>query len=359
MRGSAESPVPALKRYRGEAKANKSWSLCGLAGLAFFAALAGAQTNSPLGAHWGAADYPSFRRGFQAGLSVLSFTEYDSEGRRFGTAPGDSAVPYPETMGFNWYTLSYGNHLDARSAELSNMMYRYSASLGANSDRFTEFYQNQVIHKGYRDLRPVPRDAVRCSGYDGDCIEYAASGEVIYRFTNVDLRESPRFYASSFFAGVGASLGSVLQEGYVELGMAQLPTLIHFEGFGLRAAGLIRMGGILDAVPGSPRFRRLASGYELAQGGLEAILFERVYRIVLRNDFTYHSGLFLDTRSREIRQLFWTIGIDLDNFHFEAANDMLGGTDFGPSFGGRFYWDIDRPGRILQGLESFAQRLNR
>jgi hypothetical protein len=326
---------------------------------AAFAGPARSQTNSPLAAHWGAADYPSFRRGFQAGLSVLSFTEYDSRGRRFGAVEGDSAVPYPETMGFNWYTISYGNHLDARSAELSNMMYRYSASLGANSDRFAEFYQNEVIHKGYRDLGPVPRGAVRCGGFDGDCLEYAASGEVLYRFTNVDLRESPRFYPSSFFAGVGASLGSVLQEGYVELGMAQMPTLLRWEGFGLRAAGLIRMGGVLDAVPGSPRFRRLASGYQLAQGGLEAIFFERIYRIVLRNDFTYHSGLFLDARGREIRELFWNVGVDLDNFHFEAANDMPGGTDFGPTFGGRFYWDIDRPGRLLRFLETFAQGLNR
>jgi hypothetical protein len=330
-----------------------------ISSLALAAQAARAQTNSPLAAHWGASDYPSFRRGFQAGISVLSFTEYDGLRRRFGAVANDSAVPYPETEGFNFYTLSYGNHLDARSAELSNMMYRYSASLGVNSDRFAEFYQNSVIHKGYRDLKPVPRDEVRCADFDGDCVEYAAGGEILYRFTNVDLRETPRFYASSFFAGVGASLGSVLQDGYVELGMAQLPSLVHLENFGLRVAGLIRMGGVLDAVPGSDRFPRLARGYQLVQGGLEAILFERVYRIVLRNDFTYHSGLFLADDRREIREMFWNVGIDIDNFHLESSNDMLGGTDFGPTFGGRFYWDIDRPGRALRAVESFVQGLNR
>src|SRR5690348_11643910 len=74
-----------------------------------------AQTNAPLASHWGAADYPDFRRGFQSGLTFLSFTEYDSDGKRFGVREGDSTVPYPETMGFNYWTLSYGNHVNSNS----------------------------------------------------------------------------------------------------------------------------------------------------------------------------------------------------------------------------------------------------
>jgi hypothetical protein len=57
--------------------------------------------------------------------------------------------------------------------------------------------------------------------------------------------------------------------------------------------------------------------------------------------------------------MFWNVGIDIDNFHLESSNDMLGGTDFGPTFGGRFYWDIDRPGRVLRAVETFVQGLNR
>ena len=205
----------------------------------------------------------------------------------------------------------------------------------------------------------MPRDRVRCGEFDGECVEYALGGEILYRFTNIELQDKLKFYTSSFFAGVGASLGSVMQDGYVELGVSQLPTLISLENFGLRVAGMIRMGGILPAVPGDQRLPHLATGYQLVQGGLETILFERIYKIILRNDFTYHSGLFLDTDKREIRELFWNIGIDLDSFHFEAYNDMLGGTDFGPSFGGRFYWDIEKPGRVLQSVETFVQRLNR
>lgn len=321
---------------------------------------AAAQTNAPLAAHWGASGYPSFRRGFQSGLTFLAFTEFDPQGRRYGAA-SDSAGegPYPETMGFNFYTLSYGNHVNSRSTELSNMLYRYSASFGLNSDAFTEFYQNEVIHKGYRDLRVVPREGVRCEEYEAECLEYAVSGEILYRFTNIELQDRLKFYTSNFFAGVGTSIGSVLQDGYVQLGVSQLPTLISTDHFGLRVAGMIRVGGILANVPGEPRFPKLAAGYHLVQGGLETILFEKVYRIVLRNDFTYHSGLFTREDGREIRQLFWNFGVDIDAFHIESSNDLLGGTDFGPSYSGKFHWDIEEPGRMLQAVERFVQRLNR
>ena len=329
-------------------------ALCAL----WLCAPARAQTNAPLASHWGASDYPSFRRGFQSGLTFLTFTEYDSDGKRFG-AVGDGPSPYPETMGFNFYTLSYGNHVNSRSTELSNMMYRYSASLGVNSDAFTEFYQNEVIHKGYRDLKTVQRDRVRCAEFDGECVEYALGGEILYRFTNIELQDKLKFYTSNFFAGVGMSIGSALQDGYVQLGVSQLPTLVSTENFGLRVAGMIRMGGVLPNVPGEPRFPLLATGYHLVQGGLETILFEKIYRIVLRNDFTYHSGLFLNADGREIHQLFWNFGVDIDAFHIESSNDMLGGTDFGPTYAGRFHWDIEEPGRMLLGIERFVQRLNR
>jgi hypothetical protein len=317
-----------------------------------------AQTNAPLASHWGASDYPSFRRGFQSGLTFLAFTEFDPEGNRFG-ADSAGAGPYSETMGFNYYTLSYGNHVNSRSTELSNMMYRYSASVGVNSDGFTEFYQNEVIHKGYRDLKTVPRGKVRCEEFTADCVEYALGGEILYRFTNIELQDKLKFYTSNFFAGVGMSIGSTLQDGYVQLGVSQLPTLVSTENFGLRVAGMIRMGGVLPNVPGEERFPKLATGYHLVQGGLETILFEKIYRIVLRNDFTYHSGLFLRQDGREIRQLFWNFGVDIDAFHIESSNDMLAGSDFGPSYAGRFHWDIEEPGRMLQGVERFVQRLNR
>ncbi|MDB5049445.1 MAG: exported protein of unknown function [Fibrobacteres bacterium] len=322
---------------------------------------AGAQTSSPLASHWGASDYPEFKRGFQSGMTFLSFTEYDSEGRRFGETRTDSsaAPPYPESMGFNFLSLAYGNHVNSRSAELSNMMYRYTASLGLNADQFTEFYQNDVIHKGYRAIPPVPRDRVRCEDpLRLGCAEFAVGGEIFYRFTNIELEDKLKFYSSNFFVGVGTSLGSPLMEGYVELGVSKLPTLVTTEYLGIRVAGMIRVGGILQSPFRDTRFDKLAPGYYLVQGGIESILLEKIYRIILSNNFTYHSGLFVDDQGREIRELFWTVGIDIDSFYFETFNDMLGGTDFGPTFGGRFYWDIEKPGRILGAIETFVQNLN-
>ncbi|GEM_PF-2019636 len=321
-----------------------------------------AQTSAPLASHWGASDYPEFKRGFQSGLTFLSFTEYDAKGNRFGVTGKDTnaALPYPETMGFNFLSLAYGNTINKQSTELANMMYRYTASLGLNSDAFTEFYQNQVIHKGWRDLVPVPRDKVRCSDpLSPGCAEFALGGEILYRFTNIELEDKLKFYSSNFFVGVGTSLSTPLLDGYVELGVSKLPTLVSTEYLGLRVAGMIRMGGILPSIDQSrPHFEKMAPGYYLVQGGLESILCERIYRIILSNNFTYHSGLFVDDQGREIRELFWTVGIDIDSFYFEAFNDMLGGTDFGPTFGGRFHWDIEKPGRVLTAIETFVQNLN-
>jgi hypothetical protein len=190
------------------------------------------------------------------------------------------------------------------------------------------------------------------------CAEFAVGGEILYRFTNIELEDKLKFYRSNFFVGVGTSLGTPLLEGYVEMGVSQLPTLVTTEYLGLRIAGMIRVGGNLQPPFQNPRFGKVAPGYYLVQGGLESILCERIYRIVLSNNFTYHSGLFLDDQGREIRELFWTVGIDIDSFYFEAFNDMLGGTDFGPTFGGRFHWDIERPGKVLRAVETFVQGLN-
>lgn len=140
-------------------------------------------------------------------------------------------------------------------------MYRYTASLGLNADGFTEFYQNDVNHKGYRAIDPVPRDRVRCSDFaDPECVEASVGGEIFYRFTNIELQDKLKFYSSNFFAGVGTAIGTTLMDGYVELGVSRLPILVTTVYPGLRVAGVIRVGGILQGMAREPRFRELAPG---------------------------------------------------------------------------------------------------
>src|SRR4051794_28285966 len=99
-------------------------------------------------------------------------------------------------MGFNILSLAYGNHVNSRSADLSNMMYRYTASLD-----------------------PVPRGQVRCEDpFHPECVEFALGGEILQRFTDIELEDKPKFYSSNFFVGVGTSLSSSLLDGYLELG---------------------------------------------------------------------------------------------------------------------------------------------
>jgi hypothetical protein len=331
------------------------------------------QTNLALSSHWGALAYPEFQRGYQAGVTFLSFTEFDSDGKRFGVTtdgltPDSIAAkpsPYPETVGFNFFSLAYSNHVNAEATELANMMYRYGLSLGLNSDVLTEHYQNEIIHRAYRDIKPVPRSGIHCDAADfgPHCLDYSVSGEILYRFTNLELQDRLRFSASHFFSGVGASLNSVAWEGYVQMGLAQFPTLINTDWFGIRAEGMARMGAILQNPLverfGAPIFHKLESGYYLVQGGFETTLGEKVYPVVIGNNFTFHSGLFQDDRGQAIPELFWSLTLEIDRLYFETFNDMLGGTDYGPSFGVKFYWDFEGRSTFFKALERFIKGLNK
>lgn len=334
------------------------------------AAAVHSQTSLSLGSHWGALTFPSFQRGWQGGLAFLSFTEYDSDGLKYGLTAGDSGEtlpdPSPETVGFNWVSLAYANHLNPEATELANMMYRYGAGFGLNGDMLTEHYQNEIIHRAYRDFPTVKRDGVRCGDEDGfglKCLDYSLNGEILYRFTNLELEDRLRFSASQFFSGAGLSLSSVAWEGYLQFGLAEFPTLIHTPWFALRVASAARIGGVLkDPFSdnfGKPMFGRLAPGYSMVQGGVQTRFGEKVYPIILGNYFTYHSGYWLDDRGRPIATQFWTLTIDIDQLYFETFNDMPSGTDFGPTFGVRAYWDFEGQSRLFKALERFVKGLNR
>jgi len=352
---------------------------CAVALLAGLGGSACAQTSLSLSSAWGALSYPEFHRGYQAGVTLLSFTEFDSHGRRYGvTTDGDPSAsvpvqdsartkpgPYPETVGFNFFTLAYSNHINSEATELANMMYRYSLSLGLNNDAVTEYYQNEIIHKAYREIDPVPRGAVRCDAGDmgPHCVDYSFNGEVLYRFTDMELQDRLRFSASHFFSGVGASLSSVAWEGYVQMGLAQFPTLIQTEWFGVRVDGMARIGGMLqnplvDRL-GAPIFHKIEPGYYMVQGGFETTIGEKLYPVVIGNNFTYHSGFFQDDRGRAISELFWSLTLDIDRLYFETFNDMLGGTDFGPTYGVKVYWDFEGRSAFFKSLERFVKGLNK
>lgn len=340
--------------------------LAGLALLACLARPAMAQTNSALASHWGALAFPSFQRGWQGGVTFLSFTELDGEGRKFGSVSGDSLGPdpYPETVGFNLFSLAYANHLNPEATELANMLYRYGLSLGVNGDGLTGHYQNEILHRAYRDFAPVPRDGVRCEGDWGPgCLDYSLDGEILYRFTDLELEDRLRFSASSFFTGAGMSLGSAAWEGYLHFGLGDFPTLISTPWFGLRVASAARLGGVIQNPVrerwGRPVFREFASGYWQIQGGVRALFGERIYPVVIGNFFTYHTGFWRDAAGRPMDNLFWTLTIDIDQLYFETFNDMLGGTDFGPTFGVRAYWDFEGRSAFFRGLERFVKGLNR
>lgn len=108
--------------------------------------------------------------------------------------------------------------------------------------------------------------------------------------------------------------------------------------------GLTRLGGLIQnpitSRWGKPIFQKMVPGYYLVQGGFETSFGKKIFPFVIGNHFTYHSGLFLDNRGLAIPELFWTLNLDLDRLYFETFNDMLGGTDYGPTFGMKVYWDF-------------------
>ncbi len=320
------------------------------------------QTSLSLAGAWGAPVYPNFKPGLKVGATLLSFTSMNGARQPYGVAAADTGLPgvtgpYPETLGYNLVTVEFIDPYKADASHITNMAYRYGLSFGVLNDGSITFLQNGVVHQGYRKMTPVAREKVRCAEFSfGSCSDFSFNGEILYRFSGIDFEDRARFTNTDFFIGSGAALATPYSEGYVQFGVARMPSWRLIRGLvDLRLYSMARFGGLLHQgffnAYKRPEFPSLAKGYDLEQGGMDFLVAKRVYPIAFHVSVTSHSGIFLDTRGQAMRTLFLTLGIEIDSFHIETFNDLINDTDFGPTFGTRLYADLDPGGPIYTALD--------
>ena len=62
--------------------------------------------------------------------------------------------------------------------------------------------------------------------------------------------------------------------------------------------------------------------------------------VEIEGGYTIDSGLFTNFQGSTIEERFWTLGLRVRNFSLESWNDQANGTDFGPTYGIRFTYNL-------------------
>jgi hypothetical protein len=333
-----------------------------------------AQVDVTMAPHWGAMMFPELSEKLEWGVTTLLFTQLNEKHQQYGIVYDDTALVnrgligshpyYDKTIGFNILSLSksglFGGGTDAA---MNNLLYRVGVGAGLNNDDFPRFFQNRIIHEGYRKLPTIPRDSVRCTGFGPECLDYSLSGEINYRFLNFIQYENLMLRATPIFLGFGGSINSIGCESFTQIGAIDVtlaPRLIRSitqNHLIFKFNCMSRIGAIFNNQITHP-FRKINSGYVIHQAAIDMIAFPKAYPISIKNAFTSHSGLFLNSENQPIRELYWSINVSVGAFHVEQFNDMFNDKDFGPTFGARIYYDIVLGGAFdhkIDDLFSFIQ----
>ncbi len=292
-------------------------ALCCLA--PFYAFLPPAKAEPPAQSiHWGAIGFPDHDRTFTLGLTVVDrFTEFDGAGQRYNNIQ--------ETMGFNFFTLSWTERLES----LKGWNVNVTAGGGPTSDGFSRFLQNDVIHK-LRGFEPVP------VGNKRDANDFMLSSTLTRWFGLLGTDDV-------FFAGIGAAGGSLYYEPYVQAGFRRLSLLHHvpFLSDHMRVSALGRYGRPF----GGAAFREVADRSWIGQGSVGLGNYAQwddpcatPWEVELA--VTIDSGLFVDANKSSIEERFVSVAVRYAAVTFETWNDLINQKDYGPTFGARLTLDL-------------------
>ncbi len=283
--------------------------------------------------HFGANAFPAFAPELRFTVSLNRFTEFDGEGKRFNEVE--------ETSGFNVASLSYTDSIP----DFPALTYTAVFGVGLTRDQPTETLQNDFIH-GILDLAEVGTDGKRNS------TELVTGLSVNWWLKSPWASLRRETAASKFsldpFVGAGASAGTLYQEFYAQAGVR----FAHPIGGDnqLRWSGMERWcwptrGDAFDDVATYSRIDQLSLAF-VPSSAREDSTWCRIYYDFLGNPevevtLTRDSGLFVDSGDDPIRVYFgglrvkWPTGL-----LFETWNDIVGGTDFGPTFGVLLGFDL-------------------
>lgn len=300
-----------------------------LATLAASLALCGPARAEPTAqsVHWGAIAYPDKDRALTAGFTTDRFTEFDGTGNRYND--------FRETMGFNFWTLSWTERLERAKGWNTNL----TVGAGPTRDGFSRFLQNDVVHK-FRGLTPVPVGAKR------EATDFMVSG-TLTRWTGLFGEHEDAF------AGAGVAAGSLYHEPYVQLGVRRLSLAdLARASFGSAPAWLetgsdyfrVSAMGRYGRPFGGAAFRDVAPQNYLGQASIGLGNYRPArpdatpWEIELA--LTVDSGLFVDHKGDSIEERFVSVALRYSAVTIETWNDLINQKDYGPTFGARLTLDL-------------------
>ena len=284
------------------------------------------ETSSP-SVHWGSLAFPDQYSTLTTGLTLNRFTPTDGTGAKY-----DSTVP--NTLGFNFMTLSWTQHWDEQWSGWSTNL---TAGISPTSNQPSEFFQNKVIHQ-LRHLPPVTTSQPR---QDTDVM---IDGSVT--------RWLPLFHPKDIFLGGGFSAGTIYQELFLRTGIRRLqvtPDLYRGDwgALSVRTSILGRVslqenGAVLHATKQTSRIVQpaLAIGQYTTNHKGETV---PTWEVELA--LTWDSGIFVNGVGQSRKQFFWSAAAIIGPVRFETWNDSLGNiskADFGPTYGASFTVDLFR-----------------
>jgi len=347
-------------RMRDAAQRSATFLLC-VTALLVVAAGANAQSIVAPSSHWGAQMYPSLSPSQTIGFNVALYSEFgkDLDANGDPVAPGmGTRNPYGtphETLGFNVLSASNTRPLRHERVFSTNFLYTATLTVGVVGDRLTEWLQNDVIHDTL-NYKHVPREKVVDCSNDYRCAVLGYSGELNYRvFSQGQRRDGFKYLSTPLFFGAGASLSTIQNEIYSQLGMRRFDPLHVGKGtVRVTVSGMAR-GGV---VAPSLIFQDSSGVYLTSQASLALHTLEQRFPIILEGTVSGTTGTFITHRRvneggdppLSLRETFVSVALELGGFRFETFNDLIAGKDKGPTFGAAIYYTAWQDSRLSRWI---------
>ena len=332
-----------------------------------------AEPNATPAAHWGASMYPAAQPGMVFGFEWLAFTEFGKDicppeatdctpgqpVHRGQTGLRDRYNFQDETVGLNLFTMTYTASLARHHLNGSNLTYAFTLLAGLQSDRLTEFYQNDIIHAS-SGLVNIPRGKVACSEGDFElikCVPVGIGAALNYRVLSLDQGSDGEtaFRESPLFIGAGGMLSSVELDAYAQFGVRRFGLLPHewaLTNYLDVALSSVLRGGILK---GMAVFPDIASKYVAIDGSVALSILQYEFPVLIEFGIVSSTGHFIVApraphdqsapAPEALAETFYRLRVELGTFTFETFNDSIGGKDKGPSYGVRLLWNL-LPGTV-------------
>ncbi len=272
--------------------------------------------------HWGALDFPERERTMTAGLTINRFTEFDVHRNRFNAIM--------QSAGFNFATFSVTDRIPSFPAWSGNVTW----GAGPTSEAPSRNLQSFVHHLSNQGM--VPTDQVR------DSTDFMIGGSVT--------RWSQLFSSrDTGFISIGVAGGSLYQEVYGRLGIRECSVAdLAAWAFSGRTSGILKSISRYVRFSAMGRYSRpyggsayssdvLANQSYLGQASVSLADFGEsdgeAPHWVLEVAVTYDSGLFAAPNTHRILRRFGSVSLRAPYGTLELFDDLVGGTDSGPTFG--------------------------